>query len=253
MRKSVLALLVLAAAFVFPLPAEAGYEDLFRDVRAAAWAVYVRTSGGMNAICSASAYSSRAGATYMLTAGHCFLGSDLLRTDFLVTQDHRNFVRANLHRTGLRARGPDKAMSTSLDDYRGNDWAVIRAEIGPVPTLPLGDARALTIGEDLVVVGVPFGMDFLAVQGIVGSLDVSLSQYVWNHYYGANVFVAGGNSGSGVVSVRQRALVGIVDAGPGSQSSMMIFAPVHLMEVDTAGEPRGGYVPDPFAEKEAAP
>ena len=242
---------VLAAALWLAAPVDAGYEELFRKVRASAWAVYVRTPGGMNAVCSATAVRSDATHTDLVSAGHCFIGSDLARTDFLVTQDHRAFHRANLHRTGLRPRGPDKATSTSLDDYRGHDWAIIRADVGHQPVFPVGDARKLVIGEDLVVVGVPFGMDFLAVQGIVGSLDMNLSQLVWNHYYGANVFVAGGNSGSGVISVRQGAVVGIVDAGPGPQSSLMIFAPIHLVGLDPSGETRSGYAPDPFAEKSA--
>jgi len=253
MRKSIFALLVLAAAFVFPLPASAGYEALFQKARAASWAIYVRSTGGMNAVCSASAYRTGDDATYLVSAGHCFIGQDLKRTDFLVTQDHRTFYPATLYRTGLKPRSQDKVTSSSLDDYKGNDWAVVRAEVGRRPTLAVGDARKLTIGEDLIMVGVPFGMDFLAVQGIVGSTDVSLSQYVWNHYYGANIFSAGGNSGSGVVSVKQGAIVGVVDAGPGGQSSMMIFAPIHLADLDAVGEPRGGYAPDPFAEKAAAP
>jgi len=256
MRKMLpLALFVVALLSFLPLlrPAEAGYETLFERARSASWAIYVRSTGGMNAVCSASAYRTDDNATYLVSAGHCFIGQDLKRTDFLVTQNHRTFYPAVLYRTGLRPRSQDKVTSSSLDDYKGNDWAVVRAEVGRRPTLAIGDARKLTIGEDLIMVGVPFGMDFLAVQGIVGSTDVSLSQYVWNHYYGANIFSAGGNSGSGVVSVKQGAIVGVVDAGPGGQSSMMIFAPIHLADLDAVGEPRGGYAPDPFAEKAAAP
>jgi len=212
--------------------AEAGYEDLFKLVRRAAWAVYVRTPGGMNAICSASAYKTDEAKTYLLSAGHCFLGNDLKRTDFLITQDHLNFVKARLYRSGLVPRDATKEMSSDLDDQRGNDWAIIQADIGEQYVLAIGTPGDLSIGEDLIVVGVPFGVDFLAVQGIVGSKDISLSKLVWNHYFGANVYVAGGNSGSGVVSPKQGALVGVVNAGPGSQSSMMIFMPVHLVTFD---------------------
>ncbi len=244
-----LAVLVLLAVLAPFGTASAGYEELFVRVRATAWAVYVRTTGGMNAVCSGTAFRSDERTTDIVSAGHCFIGSDLARTDFLVTQDHRQFHRANLHRTGLKPRSADKATSTSLDDYRGNDWAVVRAEVGNRPVLPVGDAKKLVIGEDLIVVGVPFGTDFLAVQGIVGSTDLSLSQLVWNHYFGANVFTAGGNSGSGVVSTRQGALVGLVNAGPGPQSSMMIFAPIHLVGLDAQGQTKAGFPPDPFAER----
>lgn len=227
----------LFAAFLFALaavaaPAQAGYEDFFEEVQAASWAIYVRTGGGMNAVCSASAYKTTPEKTFMVSAGHCFLGTDLAKTDFLVTQDHRNFVKAKQIRSGLSPRPNTSGVSSNLDDYKGDDWAIVEAQIGNQPTLPLGDSDKLRIGEDLVIVGVPFGLDFLAVQGIVGSKDLSLSQLVWNHYYGANVFSAGGNSGSGVISTKQKAIVGILDAGPGGGSSMMIFMPINKLPKD---------------------
>lgn len=216
-------------------PVNAGYEGLFKETRSAAWAIYTRSAGGMNASCSATAIRSDS-KTYLLTAGHCFLGIDFARTDFLVTQDHFTFYPARVFRSGLKIKKGMQETSASLDDYSGDDWAIVEGDVGGKPTLPLGDSSALAVGQDLVVVGVPFGMDFLAVQGIVGSLDLSLSKLVWNHYYGANIFSAGGNSGSGVISAKQKAVVGIVNAGPGAQSSMMIFMPVSKLPKDLWGK-----------------
>lgn len=209
-----------------------GYEELFQTVKGAAWAIYVRSVGGMNAICSSSAFKSDGNSIHLLTAGHCFLGSELKRTDFLVTQDHRTFFKATMHKSGLVLRAGRSSTSTDLDDYEGDDWAVIRAEIGNQLVVPLGDSSKLVLGEDILIVGVPFGMDFLAVQGLVGSLDLSLSKLVWNHYMGGNIYIAGGNSGSGIISVKQKAIVGIVNAGPGSQTSLLIFMPINKLPGD---------------------
>ena len=221
--------IVLAVSMIFPATAQAGNEALFQDVKSAAWAIYVRNVGGMQAICSATAYATDAMNTKLLTAAHCFVGAELKKTDFLVTQDHKTFVKATLTDSGLTSRRMAKPTSTDMEDYEGNDWAVVTAEVGNQAVLSLGDSRLLAIGEDLIIVGLPFGMDFLAVQGIVGSLDLNLSKLPWNHYMGGNIFIAGGNSGSGVVSVKQKAVVGIVVAGPGSQSSLMIFTPISLV------------------------
>lgn len=216
----------------FSLPADPAssssqeHEELFRMIRNSAWAVYLRESGGMKAICSAIAFKTSANTTTLLTAGHCFVGEDLEKTDFLVTQDHRRFVNAKVVKSGLSPKKGIPEGSQELTNYTGDDWAIIEVEIGNQQTIPLGKSSDLVIGENLLIVGLPFGMDFLAVLGIVGSTDISLSQYVWNHYYGANAFVAAGNSGSGVVSAKQKAIVGVVNAAPGSQSSMMIFMPV---------------------------
>ena len=238
--KKIAAAALAALLLALPLAGWAAYEDLFKTTHGAAWAVYVRNVGGMQAICSATAFESDARTTTLLTAGHCFIGSDLRKTDFLVTQDHKNFYKATLTRSGLKTRVMSKPTSADLDDYEGNDWAVVSADVGGQKTMPLGDSGALAIGEDLVVVGLPFGMDFLAVQGIVGSTDLSLSKLVWNHYFGANIFIAGGNSGSAVVSAKQRDIVGVVVAGPGSQSSLCIFAPIAVVKADLArSEPPG--------------
>jgi len=214
-----------------------GHEKLFSKVKDAAWAIYIRSPGGMNASCSAVAVKSNDKETLMLSAAHCFLGTDNNRTDFLVTRDHRTFFKANVKRTGVELKPGMKTTSDDLADYSGNDWALVKAEVGNMPTMKIGDSSALDIGQEIVIVGVPFGVDFLAVQGIVGSKDVNLSTLVWNHYYGGNIFIAGGNSGSGVIAVKQEAIVGIVDAGPGPQTSMLIFMPIDLLPKDLFEEP----------------
>ena len=221
---------LMGLLLLLTIPAFAGYEELFTQVKSTSWAVYIRSTGGMNAVCSASAYDTNDTNTFLLSAGHCFLGNDLKRTDFLVTQDHRTFFKATLFKSGLKIRTSKNDNSGDMDDYEGNDWSIVKVEVGNQPVLPIGNSTHLSLGEDLIAVGVPFGMDFLGVQGIVGSKDLSLSKLTWNHYYGANIYGAGGNSGTGVVSVKQRAIVGIVVAGPGSQSSMMIFTPIDKIE-----------------------
>src|SRR3990167_520276 len=199
-----LASILMLSFATFPFMANAAYEDLFATTKKASWAVYQRTTNGMSAICSAGAYKTTDTVTYMVSAGHCFVGQDLNRTDFLVTQDHKSFVKARVYRSGLTAKKGADETSTDLDKFSGNDWAIVEAAIGNQATMPLGDSDKLVLGEDLVIVGVPFGMDFLAVQGIIGSKDLALSPTIWNHYMGANVFIAGGNSGSAVISVKQR-------------------------------------------------
>ena len=226
-RLAALVAVFLLLVLVPPSPATAGYEELFIKVKAASWAIYIRGSVGLESVCSATAYSSNRKQTVLLTAGHCFSDA-ATKTDFLVTQDHFTFVPAVLLATGMKLK-PGASRPYGMGDYEGDDWAIIAAMVGNKPTIPVGSSKKLVIGEDLIVVGVPFGMDFFAVQGIVGSTDMNVSQLIWNHYYGANIYIAGGNSGSGVVSTKQRAIVGILVAAPGNQSSLAIFAPIHIV------------------------
>lgn len=231
--KRFLAGLLAVVLIILPSTLLAGYETLFGETQKAAWAIYAREVGGLKAVCSATAYSSSATETRLLTAGHCFVGSDPQRTDFMATQDHKTFVPATLVRNDLTLRKNARDNSSSLDDYKGHDYAIVSLKAGNQAVVPIGTSNKLTIGEDLVIVGLPFGFDFLAVQGIVGSKDMSLSTLVWNHYMGANIYIAGGNSGSAVVSTKQKAIVGIVVAGPGGQTSMAIFLPIDLVDAPT--------------------
>jgi len=232
MKKFFFLLLVLMIFLVAAPMSFAGHEELFAKAHEASWAIYVRGAGGMSASCSSSAIKSDADKTYLISAGHCFVGQDLSKTDFLVTRDHRTFYKAKVKQSGLKLKMGMKTTSSDLGDYDGDDWALVEASVGNMPIVPLGDSQILRIGEDLIIVGLPFGLDFLAVQGIVGSLDISISATVWNHYYGGNIYIAGGNSGSGIISVKQEAIIGIVCAGPGQQTSMLIFMPVSLLPAD---------------------
>ncbi len=228
--KRLLSILLVSVALALGIsiqPAKAGYEELFIKVKAASWAIYVRGDSGLQAICSATAYKADVKETLLLTAGHCFTDAPT-KTDFLVTQDHFTFVPAALVATGMKLK-PGAARPYNINDYDGDDWAIVTAKVGSKPIVQVGNSKSLVIGEDLIVVGVPFGMDFFAVQGIVGSTDLQLSTYIWNHYYGANIYIAGGNSGSGVVSTRQQSIVGILVAAPGAQSSLAIFTPIDIV------------------------
>jgi len=229
--RAVALFLLLVVPLALAVPVFAAYEELFAKAKDASWAVYQRSTGGMNAICSAGAYKTDAKHTWLVSAGHCFMGQDLNRTDFLVTQDHRNFVKARVYRMGLTPKKGADETSEDMDKYSGKDWAIVEIDAGNRPVLPIGDSDSLVLGEDLVIVGVPFGLDFLAVQGIVGSKDLALSKTAWNHAMGANVFIAGGNSGSAVISVKQRAVIGIIVAGPGAQSSLAIFTQIKDVDV----------------------
>lgn len=230
MRKILAVLLVLVFAVGVGsglTPTQAGYEDLFIQARAAAWAIYIRGDSGLQAVCSATAYKSTRAETFLVTAGHCFMDA-ATKTDFLVTQNHFTFIPAKMRATGMRLK-QGATRPYNRDDYDGDDWAIAVASVGGKPVVPIGKSSSLVIGEDLIVVGVPFGMDFFAVQGIVGSTDLQLSTYIWNHYYGAHIFIAGGNSGSGVISTKQRRVIGILVASPGIQSSLAVFAPIDIV------------------------
>lgn len=229
MKRAAIWLVVMVSLAAAPTrPVAAGYEGLFKQVRAASWALYVRSTKGLETTCSATAYASSPSETRLFTAGHCFVGLEG-KTDVLVTQDHFTFIPATLVRTGLKLK-QGAGQPFVLRDYEGDDWAIITARVGRKPTMPVGSSARLVIGEDLIMVGLPFGLDFLAVQGIVGSTDVSMSQLLWHHYYGANIYIAAGNSGAAIVSPKQKAIVGILVAGPGEQSSMAIFAPIDIVK-----------------------
>jgi len=83
-----------------------------------------------------------------------------------------------------------------------SDVAVLKIDATDLPTLKLGDSDNLEVGEWVLAIGSPFGLDFTATQGIVSALGRSLPSDSYVPFIQTDVAVNPGNSGGPLMNTR---------------------------------------------------
>lgn len=76
-----------------------------------------------------------------------------------------------------------------------SDIAVLKVKAEGLPVVQLGDSNALEVGQWVVAIGAPFGLDHSATQGIVSALSRSLPDGTYVPFIQTDVAVNPGNSG----------------------------------------------------------
>lgn len=76
-----------------------------------------------------------------------------------------------------------------------SDIALLKVKAEGLPAVQLGDSSALEVGQWVVAIGAPFGLDHTATQGIVSALSRSLPDGTYVPFIQTDVAVNPGNSG----------------------------------------------------------
>jgi S1-C subfamily serine protease len=157
----------------------------------------------------------------------------------------------------MRARlatGEIRKILGALLRSRDADLALIRAEAGTYPPLPLGTDVEVKEGMPVVNIGNPMGLSFTVSEGIVSALrpngvpedlrgtedEPAQKQPLIQ----ISAFSAGGASGSPVLSANGK-VIGVIRSGIGAQSSFTFAVPAAaLAKLVATVEP--GATPKPF-------
>ncbi len=130
---------------------------------------------------------------------------------FIVSKD--GYILTNNHVVA----DADRVTVTLIDNRRfpakvigrdpTTDVAVIKVDANDLPTVSLGDDRAARIGQWVVAIGNPLGLDFTVTAGIVSakgrSLGTLLNQrYAIQDYIQTDAAINPGNSGGPLVNIR---------------------------------------------------
>ncbi|KAB2913969.1 MAG: PDZ domain-containing protein [Hyphomicrobiaceae bacterium] len=100
----------------------------------------------------------------------------------------------------------------------GTDVAVLKVPLQGLSAIPLGDSDTLRVGDQIVAVGNPFGLEGSASQGIVSALmRTDIGYEIFEDFIQIDAAVNPGNSGGALVDVDGR-LVGINTAIAGAKS-----------------------------------
>jgi len=111
---------------------------------------------------------------YVLTAAHVVEGADEI---IVRTSDRREFL--------AKVVGTDKR----------SDIALLEVNAGDLPTVKMGTAKNLKVGEWVLAIGSPFGFDHSATAGIVSAKGRSLPSENYVPFIQTDVAINPGNSG----------------------------------------------------------
>jgi serine protease Do len=94
-----------------------------------------------------------------------------------------------------------------------NDLAVLYIDAEDLPTVDIGNASDLRVGDWVVTIGNPLGLGISAKEGIISRIDVSLTVegQTLNHFLETSAAINPGNSGGPLVDMRGE-VVGITSA-----------------------------------------
>ncbi len=87
------------------------------------------------------------------------------------------------------------------DDQR-SDIAVLKIEATNLPTLKLGNSSQLKVGEWVLAIGSPFGLEYSVTQGIVSAIGRNLPNENYVPFIQTDVAINPGNSGGPLFNLR---------------------------------------------------
>ena len=93
-----------------------------------------------------------------------------------------------------------KARVVGMDET--TDVAVLRVKADKLPTLPIGDANSLRVGEWVMAIGSPFGFDHTVSAGVVSAKTRSLPNGGYVPFIQTDVALNPGNSGGPLLNLK---------------------------------------------------
>jgi len=115
------------------------------------------------------------------------------------------------------------------------DLALLKVEATNLPVIPLGDSAALQVGEPVMAIGNPFGLERTVTTGIVSATGRVIGQGPYDDFIQTDASINPGNSGGPLINARGQA-VGI-NAAIFSQSGGSVG--IGLRDPDQSGQVGG--------------
>ena len=135
-----------------------------------------------------------------------------LGSGFVVSSD--GFVVTNVHVVGgageivVRLADHSEHRARLVGSDPKTDIALLKLEATGLPTLPFGDSDRLQVGEPVMAIGNPFGLEQTITTGIVSAKERFIGAGPYDDFIQTDASINPGNSGGPLVDSRG-ALVGI--------------------------------------------
>ncbi|HUM16245.1 MAG TPA: DegQ family serine endoprotease [Candidatus Nitrosotalea sp.] len=86
------------------------------------------------------------------------------------------------------------------------DLALLKVEATGLPTIPLGDSTALKVGEPVMAIGNPFGLEQTVTTGIVSATGRVIGQGPYDDFVQTDASINPGNSGGPLINAHGQAI-----------------------------------------------
>src|SRR5437667_3015602 len=124
------------------------------------------------------------------------------------------------------------------------DLALLKVEATGLPVVPLGDSARLEVGEPVMAVGNPFGLEQTVTTGIVSATGRVIGEGPYDDFVQTDASINPGNSGGPLVNARGEA-VGIntaIVSGNGGSVGIGFAIPTNLAKPVVTQLASGGHV-----------
>ena len=160
-------------------------------------------------------------------------GAIVNRDGYIVTNEH--VVRGATRLSVKLADGRELPAVVVGVDAR-LDLALVKIAAGALPVVPLGDSATLEVGEPVMAIGSPFGLDQTATVGIVSALDRTLGLEPGGRFIQTDARINPGNSGGPLINRRGQAIGinSVVYTHDGGETGIGFAIPVHVVEAALA-------------------
>jgi serine protease Do len=112
------------------------------------------------------------------------------------------------------------------------DLALLKVEATGLPVVPLGDSEKLEVGEPVMAVGNPFGLDQTVTTGIVSATGRAIGAGPYDDFIQTDASINPGNSGGPLVNTRGE-VVGVntaIASGSGGSVGIGFAIPTNLVK-----------------------
>ena len=125
--------------------------------------------------------------------------------------DSKGLILTNHHVVAGRKNATITVTLSDENEFEGKivgmdektDLALIRIDAGyPLPTVPLGDSDKLEIGEGVLAIGNPFGLDRTVTSGIVSAKGRRIGAGPYDNFIQTDASINPGNSGGPLINHR---------------------------------------------------
>jgi serine protease Do len=129
------------------------------------------------------------------------LGSGFIieKDGLILTNDH---LVDNADRITVRLLDGREFAGKVVGEDQKTDIALVKINARDLPVAPLGDSDRLEVGEWVMAIGNPFGLDNTVTSGIVSAKDRQIGEGPYDHFIQTDASINPGNSGGPLIDLR---------------------------------------------------